>query len=160
MQGAEAARSAQWVGACAADTEEHALVTARTYDGERSLLYIEDTVANVRLMEEIVRRRPKIKLIPAMLGQVGLRLAREHQPDLVILDLHLPDLRGEDVLEQLRADEATRDIPVIVLSADATPGQVTRLRAQGATAYLTKPLDVHELLALLDRLCEGAPLHA
>jgi CheY-like chemotaxis protein len=64
------------------------------------------------------------------------------------------------VLARLRGDARTRDIPVVVLSADATPGQVTRLLAQGATAYLTKPLDVHEFLALLDRLCEGTVLHA
>jgi CheY-like chemotaxis protein len=133
-----------------ATTEDLPVLAVHSYARERRLLYIEDTVANVRLMEEIVRRRPKIRLIPAMLGQVGLRLAREHQPDLVILDLHLPDLRGEDVLEQLRADEATRDIPVIVLSADAKREREP-LVAAGAGLYLTKPIGVARLLEVLDQ---------
>jgi CheY-like chemotaxis protein len=68
------------------------------------------------------------------------------------LDLQLPDLSGADVLRQLRADRATQDIPVIILSADAMPGQVDRLLAAGARAYLTKPVDVLKLLALVDEI--------
>jgi signal transduction histidine kinase/ActR/RegA family two-component response regulator len=138
-------------------TEDLPVLALRTYPGERRLLYIEDTVANVRLMEEIVRRRPSIRLIPAMLGQVGLQLAREHRPDLVLLDLHLPDLRGEDVLAQLRADETTRETPVVVLSADAKREREPLLAA-GAGAYLTKPIAVARLLEVLDQfLGEAAP---
>jgi len=68
----------------------------------------------------------------------------------VLLDLHLPDLPGNEVLARLLADPVTKSIPVVVLSADATPGQVSRLLEQGARAYLTKPLDVKKILALLD----------
>jgi len=74
---------------------------------------------------------------------------REFRPDVVLVDLHLPDLDGHEVLEQLKADPATADLPVVVLSADATASQVERLRAAGAADYLTKPLDVERLMAVL-----------
>jgi CheY-like chemotaxis protein len=115
------------------------------------LLYIEDTDANVRLVEEILSRRPSIKLLPAMFGSLGLELAREHHPDLVLLDLHLPDINGADVLEELRRDPRTREIPIVILTADATQRQLDRLLAAGASAYLTKPIGVVELLQAIDR---------
>jgi len=71
---------------------------------------------------------------------------------VIVLDLHLPDIAGSDVLARLREDPETRGIPVVILSADATPGQTARLLGSGADAYLTKPVNVAELLALLDRL--------
>jgi CheY-like chemotaxis protein len=125
-----------------------------------TLLYIEDNVANLRLIEQILRHRPAVNLVTAMQGSLGLELAREHQPTLIVLDLHLPDLPGQEVLRRLRAEERTQAIPVVVLSADATPGQIERLRAAGAQAYLTKPLDVQEFLGILDELIEKAALHA
>jgi CheY-like chemotaxis protein len=85
-----------------------------------------------------------------MQGRTGLDLVREHQPDLVLLDLHLPDIGGREVLYALQGDERTAHIPVIVLSADATEGQIQRLQAAGATAYITKPLDVHQFLHVFD----------
>ena len=85
-----------------------------------------------------------------MQGRLGLSLAREHRPDLILVDLHLPDISGEDVLREVKDDPVLARTPVIVLSADATPGQVRRLVAAGARAYLTKPLDVRELLTHID----------
>jgi CheY-like chemotaxis protein len=85
-----------------------------------------------------------------MQGQLGLELARQHQPDLVLVDLNLPDIDGETVLRRIRAEPRTRDTPVVVLSADATPGQVARLLAAGANDYLTKPFDVTLFLRILD----------
>ena len=85
----------------------------------------------------------------AMQGQLGLDLARQHHPDLILLDLHLPDLPGWDVLAALQADEATSNIPVVAVSADATPRQAERLLKLGARAYLTKPLDVDRFLKTL-----------
>jgi signal transduction histidine kinase/CheY-like chemotaxis protein len=117
-----------------------------------TLLYIEDNPANLRLVERIASYRPGLTLLTAVQGRRGLELARDHQPRVIVLDLHLPDLEGTEVLARLRGDPSTRDIPVVIVSADATPGQVTRLLAQGADAYLTKPLDVSQFLALLDRL--------
>jgi CheY-like chemotaxis protein len=84
-----------------------------------------------------------------------VELAREHVPDLVLLDLHLPDIPGEEVLRQLRSDERTARIPVVVISADATHGSVQRLRAAGADAYLTKPIDLDEFLETVGRFAPG-----
>jgi CheY-like chemotaxis protein len=86
----------------------------------------------------------------AMQGRVGLELARQHSPDLVLLDLHLPDMPGWQVLAQLKADQLTRDIPVVVISADATSPQIKRLLSAGARAYLTKPLDIAEFFRVIE----------
>ena len=115
-----------------------------------TVLYIEDNPANLRLMSRVLARRPGVTVLTAATGAIGLALARAQRPDLVFLDLHLPDQRGEEVLRQLRADAATRDMPVAVLSADATPGHVKRLLDAGATAYVTKPLAITEVLCLVD----------
>jgi PAS domain S-box-containing protein len=131
--------------------DEHPMLAQRSYAAERQLLYIEDTPANVRLVEEILHARPSVRVLPAMMGQLGLELAQEHHPDLILLDLHLPDLGGEQVLARLRADERTRDIPVVVLSADATARVPKRLLADGARGYLTKPIGVRRLLETVDR---------
>ncbi|MBV9934590.1 MAG: response regulator, partial [Actinobacteria bacterium] len=118
----------------------------------RKILYIEDNLSNLRLVERILARDVDIELISAMQGRLGPELAREHQPELILLDLHLPDTTGDEVLRQLRDDPQTASIPVAVVSADATAGQIRRLLAEGAVAYLTKPLDVAELRALVDGL--------
>jgi signal transduction histidine kinase/ActR/RegA family two-component response regulator len=117
-----------------------------------TVLSIEDNPANTRLLQEIVNRRPEWQLVAAGQGRMGLDLAAAEPPDLVLLDLHLPDLRGEEILRRLKADPRTARVPVIVVSADATPGQVERLRAAGAEDYLTKPVEVSAVLAALDRV--------
>jgi CheY-like chemotaxis protein len=116
----------------------------------RTLLYIEDNRSNLRLVERILKRRPEVKLITAMQGGIGLELARQHRPDLVLLDLHLPDIQGNEILCQLRADSRTEQIPIVMISADATTAQIEHLRATGASDYLTKPIDMHRFLALVD----------
>ena len=116
----------------------------------RTVLYVEDNLSNVKLVERVVARRPEVTLLVAMQGGIALDLAREHQPSLILLDLHLPDVSGEEVLRRLRADPRTSATPVVVLSADATPGQRRRLRANGAIDYLTKPFDIPRLLAVID----------
>jgi CheY-like chemotaxis protein len=123
-----------------------------------TLLYIEDNLANLSLVETILLARPGWRTIPALQGQLGVELARQHVPDAVLLDLHLPDLSGDEVLRRLRADPRTAAIPVIVVSADATQASLERLRASGADAYLTKPLDVDEFLRVVGRFLpeEGA----
>ena len=122
-----------------------------------TLLYIEDNLSNLRLMEHIMANRPEIRLVAAMQGQLGLELAQAHRPDLILLDLHLPDFGGDQVLRLLRQDPRTRSIPVVIVSADATPRQIERLMADGATDYLTKPLDVQRLLGLIDRTLIPGP---
>jgi CheY-like chemotaxis protein len=126
----------------------------------RIVLYIEDNLSNLKLIQRLLAHRPEVRLLPAMQGRLGLDLAREHRPHLILLDLHLPDIPGDEVLRRLREAPETRHVPVIVISADATPGQIDRLLAAGAQAYLTKPLDVKKFLDLLDdTLKERAPGH-
>jgi PAS domain S-box-containing protein len=120
----------------------------------RAVLYVEDNLDNLALLEDLLAYRPQVRLLSALQGGLGLDLARQHRPDLVLLDVHLPDMKGDEVLRQLRADPQLRGTPVIVLSADATPHQVERRRAAGASEYLTKPIDVARLLALLDRFLQ------
>ena len=115
-----------------------------------TLLYIEDNDTNVRLVERILERRPDIELITAARGLLGLEMARDHQPAIVLLDIHLPDINGDKVLKRLREDPLTTAIPVVVLSADASDRQMQRFLEAGAVAYLTKPLDVHNLLETID----------
>ena len=126
-------------------------------DGQRrTILYVEDNLANLRLVERILDYDPAITLMPAGQGRLGLDLARQHQPDLILLDLHLPDVGGDEVLRRLRDDPVTASIPVVIVSADATAGQVRRLLAEGAHAYITKPLDVAELRSLVENLPVGS----
>jgi signal transduction histidine kinase/ActR/RegA family two-component response regulator len=123
-------------------------------DWTRKILYIEDNLSNLRLIEQLLTRRENVELVAAMQGRLGIDLARQHRPSVVLLDLHLPDINGEEILAELRADPSTASIPVVILSADATPGRVQRLLTAGAHAYLTKPLDVRQLLATLDDLLD------
>ena len=120
-----------------------------------AVLHIEDNLSNVQLVERVLAQRPGVRLIPAMQGRLGLELARQHHPALILLDLNLADVSGEHVLHQLRDDPTTAQIPVAIVSADAMPRQVQRLLAGGATAYLTKPIDVREMLALVDKALEA-----
>lgn len=123
----------------------------QTADAEkRTVLYIEDNPSNLTLIEQILAEEPDIELMTAMQGKVGLEFARQHSPDLILLDLHLPDLPGWEVLAELQKDEATRHIPTIVISADATARQIKRLLAAGARSYLTKPVNVAEFCRVLD----------
>lgn len=136
-----------------ADGEPAAVSAAASNGAEapaRTVLYVEDNLANVELVERMFQHRPGIKLMPVMQGGLAIDLAREHHPDVVLLDLHLPDIDGDEVLRCLKDDPRTSRIPVIMLSADATERQGLRLREAGAAAYLTKPIRVRELLRVVD----------
>jgi CheY-like chemotaxis protein len=89
-----------------------------------------------------------------MEGQLGIELALRHQPDVILLDIHLPVLMGDKVLARLRAEPETQHIPVVVISADATQPKVEKLLAAGAHSYLTKPFNIKELLHTVDSLLE------
>jgi signal transduction histidine kinase/ActR/RegA family two-component response regulator len=131
--------------------EEITLRTPRAEEaGALTVLHIEDNLANVELVERVLAQRPDVTVVPAMQGRMGVELARRHHPVLILLDLNLVDLPGVEVLQILRDDPATADIPVAIVSADAMPRQVQRLMSSGAVAYLTKPIDIHKLLELVD----------
>jgi len=116
------------------------------------LLYVDDKVANIKLVERVLARRPAVTVEATAQGQLGIELARHHPPDVIVLDVHLPDLPGELVLGILKNDAVTERIPVIMLTADADPEQAMRLLDRGAAACLTKPLDVSSFLAAIDEV--------
>jgi CheY-like chemotaxis protein len=122
----------------------------RRYGRPVTVLYVEDLVANVDLVSSILSLRPDVTVLPVMLGSLALELAHQNPPDLVLLDLHLPDIGGDEVLRRLLADPLTADVPVVVFSADATRRQTEELLAAGARAYVTKPIGVGQLLATVD----------
>jgi len=101
-------------------------------------------------VEQILARRPEVHLVSTPEGGLGLELAREYRPDLFLLDLHLPDLPGDELLYRLRAVPELSDTKVVVVSADATPGRIRRMLDLGVEGYLTKPVDVEALLRLVD----------
>jgi len=123
--------------------------------GQKTVLYIEDNSSNLKLVETILARCPGVRLVPAVQGRLGLDLAREYRPDVILLDLHLPDLTGGEIFRQLRMDARTAAIPVVIVTADATSGEVEQLLEAGARAYLAKPLDVHGFLGLIREIIGG-----
>jgi CheY-like chemotaxis protein len=115
-----------------------------------TVLYIDDSPINTILVGRILASRPDVVFGSAPDGRTGLDRAAEMHPDLVLLDLTLPDISGEQVLAALRADPATRAIPVIVVSGETDPEVHHRILAQGAQWWLTKPYEVGDLLRLVD----------
>ena len=130
-------------------------VLARTAPARRRVLYIEDNDASQVLMRELLGRVVGVELVTATDGVEGIALARAQRPHTILLDLHLPDMRGEDVMTQLQADASTCGSPVIVVSADAVPERITAATEAGAVAYLTKPVDAAELFAALESVLES-----
>ena len=129
---------------------EVAVLGSENKASTRTVLHIEDNPSNLTLVEGILALRSQIELLSTMQGRRGLEMARERAPDLILLDVHLPDLAGDTLLRTLKEDERTRHIPVVMVSADATPAQVQRLLGYGAAAYLTKPLEIAAFLHTVD----------
>jgi signal transduction histidine kinase/CheY-like chemotaxis protein len=119
------------------------------------VLYIEDNPANIEVVTRFLKTRPSMRLQSVISGQAGLESATREIPDLILLDLHLPGLHGDEVLRRLRDNPATAGIPVAILSAEASPATIRHMRTRGVIAYLTKPLDLTELGQLLDSVAAG-----
>lgn len=115
------------------------------------VLYIEDNEVNAQLMRAMLRQRPDVELQIADQVSSGLSAARSARPDLILLDLHLPDGDGQTVLAALHADPLLRDVPVVIVSADATRSQMDAFLQLGVVAYLTKPLNVNQVLGVVDQ---------
>jgi len=130
----------------------HNLDATESASTERTILLIEDNMSNFQLIERILSKRANVRLIGAMQGGLGLQLVQQQRPDLILLDLHLPDIMGDEVLRRLQATPETQNIPVIMVSADASSAQIARLLAEGARQYLTKPLDVKQFLEAIDNV--------
>ncbi|HSI15479.1 MAG TPA: PAS domain S-box protein [Chthoniobacter sp.] len=130
----------------------HAQGKASTLDGGRRfpVLYIEDNLANVSLVETIFTDMPGVDMVLETRGESGIARALELRPALILLDMHLPDQPGDQVLRRLKSDPRTTHIPIIVVSADATPSHIKAMLAAGASHYLTKPLDVDRFVTVVE----------
>ncbi len=142
---ADAAEAAALTGVAASDAAAPAAPV-------RTILYIEDNFANIELVERVLQARPTVRLIAATQGRLGMELAREHHPDLVLLDLHLPDVAPDETIRGLRDDPRTAGIPVVILSSEASPARAREMAVLGARAYLTKPLDLAAFLRVVDEV--------
>lgn len=131
-------------------------MSERATASRMTLLYVEDDPANVHLIEGILVHRPGIRLLSASDARSGLKIVQEASPDLVILDLGLPDRPGAELLDDLKADPTTAGIPVVVMSSDETGDTIDKLLAAGARDYLTKPLDIVAFLEVVDGIAGPA----
>jgi PAS domain S-box-containing protein len=122
----------------------------------RTLLYVEDNPANLKLIEQLIARRPDMRLLSARDGNRGIQLARSHQPEVILMDINLPGISGIEALRILRADPATAHIPVVALSANAMPRDIEKGLQAGFFRYLTKPIKVNEFMHTLDVALEFA----
>ena len=119
-------------------------------DSERLVLYVDDNLSTLGMMQNVFAKRAQIRLITAMQGGIAIDLARSHHPDLIVLDLNLPDLSGDEVVSRLRADEITKYIPIMVVSADATRRRQRHLEELGVSRYITKPIRIAPFLEIID----------
>jgi DNA-binding response OmpR family regulator len=110
----------------------------------------------MQLIEQIFTHRPSIRLLAVEEGEVGLKVAQEENLHLILLDLNLPDMSGYEILHKLKASSKTQNIPVVIVSADATAGQIKRLLESGAYTYLTKPIEVTNFLQVVDEILNKA----
>ena len=116
----------------------------------RTLLYVEDNPANLELVEQLIARRPDLRLLSAADGNLGVEFARAYLPDVILMDIHLPGLSGIEALKVLRADPSTAHIPIIALSANAVPRNIEMGLEAGFFDYLTKPIKVNLFMDALD----------
>jgi len=123
---------------------------------EYTLLHVEDSPEIQELVRYILTSRPSIKIISAETVAEGVQQAKKHQPDLVLMDVHLPDGSGLDALKQMQAFKETANIPVVALSSLATQLQIEEGLKEGFKYYITKPIDVPEFLETVDRILDSA----
>lgn len=143
--------------ACIQEASERLLqivetMSERVTASRMTVLYVEDDPVNVRLIEGILDHRPGVRLLSATDARSGLRVVQESSPDLVILDLGLPDRPGAELLDDMKADPATAEIPVVVMSSDDSGETIEKMLSAGAREYLTKPLDIVAFLEIVDAI--------
>ena len=138
--------------------EAPATITAQAQHGtpRRTLLYVEDNPANLQLVEQLIARRSDLRLLSARDGIVGIQLARDNHPEVILMDINLPGISGIEALKMLREDPATAHIPVVALSANAMPRDIEKGLAVGFFRYLTKPIKITEFMQTLDLALECA----
>jgi signal transduction histidine kinase/AmiR/NasT family two-component response regulator len=134
--------------------------SAKTGAPLRTLLYIEDNPANLQLVEELITRRPDLRLLSAADGNLGIELAREFMPGVILMDINLPGINGIDVMKILRADPATAHIPIVAISANVIPSDIKKGLDAGFFRYLTKPIVVNEFMDALSVALEFSAARA
>jgi len=134
----------------AAELPAVALAQVKAAAQLRTLLYVEDNPANLMLVEDLIARRPDIRLLSATDGNRGIEMARTSRPDVILMDINLPGISGVQALKLLRSDPATAHIPVVALSANAIPRDIEKGLAAGFFRYLTKPIKLNEFMDALD----------
>lgn len=142
-----------------AATDEPTKTYSQTSVAQHLLLYVEDNPANLMLVEDLIARRPDIKLITARDGLEGVALARSALPDMILMDINLPGISGITALLILAKDPATKHIPIVALSANAIPRDIEKGLEAGFFRYLTKPIKVNEFMDTLDLTLKYADAH-
>ncbi len=143
-----------------ASDEPLGLTAQQTSNQVRTLLYVEDNPANLMLVEDLIARRPDIRLLSARDGTLGIKLAMKVVPDMILMDINLPGINGVKVLEILAKDPTTSHIPVVALSANAMPRDIEKGLEAGFFRYLTKPIRVNEFMDTLDLTLQVAQARA
>jgi PAS domain S-box-containing protein len=136
--------------------DEQAMTMGNTGYHRRVVHYVEDNETNVEVMRGILAQRPQVELEVSVTGLDGLAAIRAHRPDVILLDMHLPDINGLELLKHLRNDPATGAIPVVIVSADAMQANMEAASDAGASRYLTKPVSVTEMLGVIDEVLDRA----
>jgi len=139
--------------AAVSDLEDHRAIPQDTVVGkDYKILYIEDNPINLKLLSLLFDHKAHLHLDTASTPSTGLAMAESKHPDLILLDIHLPEMNGYEVLRKLRSNTATKDIPVVAASADAMPGDMSKANKKGFDGYVTKPFDVKHLYKTIDRI--------
>jgi CheY-like chemotaxis protein len=118
---------------------------------ETVVLHVDDDATSRTFVQQVMKRHGGVRLVQAATGRAGVAAAREHEPELILLDFHLPDLNGDEVLRELRQDPKTSSIRIVFLTAAARPDELQKLLADG-DGYLRKPVEVEALLAHVDEV--------
>ena len=126
---------------------------------QRLVHYIEDNETNIEVMRGMLLRRPQVRLSVSMNGLDGLAAVRLHRPSLILLDMHLPDIDGLELLRHLKDDDNLGSVPVVVVSGDATAAHIEAALTAGAAHYVTKPVNLANFLAILDELLDDLDTH-
>jgi len=154
------AAAAPELGATTAQPAAAAGAQAQPGAPVHTLLYVEDNPANLKLVEQLIARRPTLRLLTAVDGNQGIQLARAHQPEVILMDINLPGISGLEALKILRDDPATAHIPIVALSANAMPRDIEKGLEAGFFSYLTKPIKIKEFMEALDAALESGHAHA
>ena len=125
-------------------------------DLQRNILIVEDNELNLKLLVDILEHHG-YSIFSTRLGEVAVELARQHRPDLILTDIQLPDISGTEAVRRLKADEQTRAIPIVAVTAFAMPGDRANFLASGFDDYVSKPFQILELLKLVERYTDKAP---